>query len=232
MKTKTFKNRDFSYQFDNITLSDIINEKKEKTSYGKPTNLVSPKEDRKNLIDRMLELPPIIPARYVWHVTHLYCYEDLTTFSIASRGILREYCHYGSAVFAHNKLTNLSSFYPFNIDLNSFEERRPLNDLTPSGFLLGCGFWRIDNTIFKGKWYIDPNLKDGDHFGDGTEINYICTPEDIPPQALKYYEFDMESYLLNLPQLLQNRSCGLLQVAFLKPVNKVNQWIRRLERAA
>ena len=246
MKTRNFKNRnmDFSKQFDNLTLMDIVNPVKvnpvkvnpvKETTYNPPLYTANPESDPDNLIGRMVELPPIIPARYVWHVSHRgYSFvegkRNLKIFSVARQGILREYNHYGSAVFAHNKLVSLSSFYPFCID-GAFEWGQPLHDLTPSAWFRSCGFWRIDTSVLDCKWYIDPNLKDGGHFGSGTAINFICTPYDIPPYALKYFEFNMESYIMDLPKLLHQKDYRL-HVKYLKPVDEVNEWIKRFERAA
>jgi len=236
MKTRNFKNNDFSKQFDNLTLMDIINPKKE-TTYDPPVYTANPENDPDNLIGQMLELPQIIPARYVWHVSHqgYGCVEggiNLEKFSIARRGILRDYNNYGPAVFAHNKLVNLSSFYPFCID-GAFEWGSPSHDLTPSGWFQCCGFWRIDTSVLDCNWFIDPNMKDNTsvRFGWKKADNYICTPEDIPPYALKYFEFDMEAYISDLPRILQEGDY-LLQVKHLKPVEKVNDWIKRFERAA
>lgn len=232
MKTRNFINRnnDFSKQFDNLTLMDIVNPKKE-TTYDPPVYTANPENDPENLIGQMLELPPIIPARFVWHVSHRgYGETDLETFSIARRGILRDYNHYGPAVFAHNKLNSLTDFYPFCIDF-AFERGQPLSDLTPSRWFQSCGFWRIDTHIFNGTWYIDPNLKDGGHFGCGRAINFICTPEDIPPYALRYFEFDTDAYISDLPRILREEDY-FLQIKHLKPVHKVNEWIKQFERAA
>jgi hypothetical protein len=232
MKTRNFKNNDFSKQFDNLTLKDIITKKE--TGYIPEKYLIAEVSNPDDFIGRMLELPPVIPARYVWHVSHRGYgrVADLETFSIAKRGILREYNHYGPAVFAHNRLYDLAVFYPFNIDMDAFANFTINGEPAPSGFFLSCGYWRIDTRIFKGKWYVDPNLKNDLDFKCNRAIHYICTPEDIPSCALRYFEFDMEVCLRNLPSLDRPVPGGLHQFSYLRPVEKVNQWIRRFGRAA
>ena len=260
MKTKNFKNNDFSKQFNNLTLREIL--KSQKIPKQNPfltqnkNNLVDESAldvthcviERYNLEQakkrslsfenfnhRMLELDPVIPERYVWHASTLYYGEQrLDRFSIATRGLMHDYSRYAKAVFAHNRIADIRDFYPLIVDFMDYEYGESNGSYIQPEFLEGFDFWRIDTRVFKGKWYIDPNMKEELVWFDRTRpINYICTPENIPPAALKLYEFDFELFNFQLPYLMKNKNDpNRLPASCIKPVAKVNQWIEKLRTAA
>ena len=238
MKTKTFKNRDFSCQFDNITLSDILKQTNKKEPGKQPKKSAfsfNTLED--NFLERMLELKPIVPNRYVWHVgREVYSYPDIEfdRFSIVSEGLLcrKSRCN---AVFANNALTSIGSFFPFVDDgLNCLMFRDSFReDMTPYFDLVERDFWRIDTQAFNARWYIDPNLKDDANKSvkGESQINYICTTTDIPPHAIRLYTFDEDAYIKNLPKLMMTNSF-LFPLNLLKLYDKQFEWVRRMRPAA
>ncbi|MEI7463416.1 MAG: hypothetical protein WCK03_03410 [Candidatus Taylorbacteria bacterium] len=245
MKKRNYKNRDFSNQFNNITLSDICQKIKNieptKRKIASPASVITEQNEKytnrdklyENFIPRMLELDPIVPDRYIWHLTYPCCdgVENLRSFSIASEGLRVSRNRCGCAVFAHNRLYSISQFYPFIFDYN---------DLTmsfgglpaPSSNVLYSDFWKIDTHAYKGKWYIDPNMKNDFSIWDGMQpINFICTPEDVPSCALKLYKLTMDVYLASYKQL-ELSDAPLLSTSLLRPNDKVNEWVRRKRTAA
>jgi len=244
MKTRNYKNSDFSYQFDNITLDDLFQKKRPKESNKRMLNKITSIITRKNdygtwadlcesYIQRMLELAPIVPNRYIWHVTYPCCdgIDNLRSFAIASEGLKVRYSRCGNAICAHNRLYSISKFYPFIIDGDSFTEKFG-GFPAPSSSVLYSDFWRIDTLAYKGKWYIDPNMKDDSSiYSDTHPVNYICTPEDVPARALKLYKLTMDVFLDNLQQL-EETNYPLLSISLLRPDDRVNEWVGRKRIAA
>ncbi len=238
MKTKLFKNRDFSYQFDNITLSDILkktNNKEPKNQPPKSAFSFNTLED--NFLERMLELKPIVPNRYVWHVGgEVYSYPaiEFDRISIVTEGLLCKKSLF-NAVFANNGLTSIGSFFPFVDDWLDFHMFRDSfrEDMTPYYDILERDFWRIDTQAFNAKWYIDPNLKnDANKSTKGeSQINYICTITDIPPHAIRLYTFNEDAYIKHLPKLMMTNS-SLFPLTLLKLYDKQFEWVRRRRPAA
>jgi hypothetical protein len=237
MRTRYYKSNDFSDQFNNLTLKNIIQKRNTKEPVRMPEKTSIRFESLEdNFLQRMLELQPIVPSRYVWHVDGTW-YDrgnDLRRFSISSQGLL---CKYSKckAVFANNGLTSIASFFPYVDDRyddwmfrNFFRK-----DMTPFEEMLKIDFWRIDTHTFNGIWYIDPNIKnDIIPFENGeSPVNYICTPVDIPPRALKMYSFNLDVYIKKLPKLMMTNS-SLFPLSLLTPDDRVNEWIRRKQSAA
>lgn len=187
----------------------------------------------KSYIQRMLELEPIVPNRFVWHVTYPCCdgIDNLKRFAIASEGLKVRYSRCGGAICAHNRLSSISDFYPFIIDYDSFTDTFG-GFPAPSSSVLYSDFWRIDTRSYRGKWYIDPNMKDDCSIYSNTHpINYICTPEDVPAHALKLFKLKMDVFLANKEQLEFSNS-PLLSPSLLRPNYTVNGWVHRKILAA
>jgi hypothetical protein len=241
MKTKTYKNRDFSRRIDHLTLKDVIQEQKnaniEKTFIESETLKFESLEE--NFIPRMLQQEIIKPDRYIWHVAEHRNDTDheLNRYSIATEGLKCEYSAC-KAVFANNGLIFLQHFYPFVFEF-MFDMNRdsPSNqiDITPSHIVLHSDFWRIDTHAFNAKWRIDPNMKvegiveDDSRFP--TDRNYICTTLDIPPYALRLYKVRIEVYISKLPYNFLTYS-SVFPVSILTPDPKVDYWLNRVKRAA
>jgi hypothetical protein len=245
MKTRNFKNRDFSCQFNNLTLQDIIqkskNEEPTNRKFNNPSSIISEQTDLKNawdklcktFISRMLQLDPIIPGRYLWHVSFpwLDSTDNLRNFSIVSEGLKVKYSEGYDAIFAHNRLYSISEFYPFTIDMNSFNDSFG-GIPAPGSSILYADFWRIDTQAYNGKWYIDPNMKnDCFIYGNGHPINFLCTPEDVPSYALKCYQLSLDVYLQEYKRL-QRAHLPLLSTTMLRPNKDVNEWLRKKQAAA
>lgn len=244
MKTRNLKNRDFSNQFDHITLDDIFQKERQKESnkgmLNKTPSIITRKNDYgtwadscDSYIQRMLELDPIVPNRYVWHVTYPCCdgIYNLRSFAIASDGLKVRYSRCGGAICAHNRLYSISDFYPFIIDYDAFTDSFG-GIQAPSSRVLYSDFWRIDTHAYKGKWYIDPNMKDDCSIYSNTyPVNYLCTPEDVPAHALKLYKLSIDVFLNNY-QRLGEPNFSLLSLSLLRPDNKVNEWVLRKRNAA
>ena len=239
MKTKTYKNRDFSSRIDHLTLKDIIKKK----AYIEKAFIASEPIDyeslRKNFIPRMLQQEIIKPDRYIWHVAEpkFGMDHELNRFTIATEGLKGEYSKY-KAVFANNGLVFLQHFYPFLFEF-MFDMNRdsPLNqtDITPSYIVLHSDFWRIDTRAFNAEWHIDPNMKVEGIVEDDrsclTDRNYICTISDIPPHALRLYKVRLEVYISKLTYNLLTCS-SLFPVSILTPDLKVDYWLIRNKKVA
>ena len=145
MKTKNFKNRDFSYQFDNFTLNDIFQKRKcKKPKFQARNTALSFTSLEDNFLPRMLELAPILPNRYVWHVGGVVFGTDIefVRFSIADQGLQCKHSRC-KAVFANNGLTSIGSFFPYVDDRLDFYMFRDSfrEEMTPWSDLLETDFW-------------------------------------------------------------------------------------------
>lgn len=242
MKNLRQRNEDFTKQFDRLTLKDMILKKNiveaNRQTKKSPTKFNSLED---NFLARMLELDPIVPMRYVWHVDAVlysngFFYSDKNNdfkrFSIADQGLI---CKNNdlNAIFANNGLSSIGSFFPFVDDsFDGWMFRAGLReDMTP--YMFGMDFWRIDTHAFNAKWYIDPNIKnDAIRSTKGERpINYICTPTNVPSRALTMFTFNMDMYIRELPKLIMTNS-PLFPVSLLKPFDRVNRWIRKKTLAA
>lgn len=218
MKTKTYKNRDFSSQFDHLTLHDIVSKKNHKKELTVRPNLsLFPMTKEKpfwsldeNFHERRMAQDLIIPNRFVWHVSY-ELNTALTNFSIAKDGLLVSKGRY-NAVFANNNLFYTGCFYPFC----AFE-----------GDMFDSTFWRIDTYAFKAEWRIDPNMLE--ECDDLSPSNFICTTNNIPPFALKAFRMLELDYYLQPPSA-RNRGDLRTPIYLLSPDPKVNFWLSKLHK--
>jgi len=127
---------------------------------------------------------PVKTGRFLWHITYRSTLED---FSIARDGLL---CPDEGAVFAHDGLKRFMDMFPWILD---FWDMR---DYAVEGAQYNMySFWRIDTRIAGLQWYRDPFMaEDADAYGVNPRM-YVCTPNPVPPAALRLYEFDLDRYL-------------------------------------
>ncbi len=225
MKKIRQRNQDFANQFNNLTLKDTIQTTDKSISIinqileiKRIYNIKTPKNV--SFLQRMLELPSIIPKRYVWHVgggQHHLGGSDVETFSIATEGFKSGFGKY-NVVFANNNSYYYNRFFPFIDDLVS-------DPLDPS-----VDYWRIDTHAFDAKWYVDPNMLGllTLYYDDPTD--YICTSADIPAHALKLFHYPEKLYKHYDPQSLLDYC--IYDTRVLEPDNRVNWWIRKKALAA
>lgn len=183
---------------------------------------------------RMKEQETITPVRFVWHVAvcrdHLN--HDLERFSIATEGLKCD-CSNDKVIFANNALFSITDFYPFFFDFCIWPESTdPLMNLIRKELeepLLLSDFWRIDTYALNAEWRIDPNMKTERHVK--IEQNYICTPMNIPPYALRMYKIIPAIFRAKVTENRKNGST-VFPLSMLKSDERVNNWIKRNIKAA
>ena len=79
--------------------------------------------------------------------------------------------------------------------------------------------WRIDTTKIKNKWYIDPNMMEGEVM-DLSKVLY--TPDTVPGKALQLFHMELDQYILHVYD--DNRLAPFV------PVKKINDYIRYIHR--
>ena len=218
MKTKTYKNRDFPSQFDNLTLHDIVSKRNHKKEMSvRPNYSLFPITREKpfwsldeNFQERRMAQDLVIPNRFVWHVSYQRN-TALEIFSIAKDGLLVSKGRF-NAVFANNNLFYPGNFYPFC----QFE-----------GDMFNSTFWRIDTHAFKAEWRIDPNMLEDED--DLSPSNFICTTSNIPPFALKAFRMLELDYYLQ-PPFSCDRGYLRNSIHLLSPDPKVNFWLSKLHK--
>lgn len=173
--TKNYFGKDFSKQFDNYTLRDII---KRKTLLEEYLELGYQSDcDSVNKFDDIYPICPIVrPNRFMWHLSRASCRE-----SIRNSGLLPG-CEQKNGIWAHNNIIPIAWFYPmawdgvfFGYDYRSYD------------------YWRIDNAKAKVEWRIDPYMNSLQSKYTAEEWNsksrYLCTMDSVPPEALKLFKF-------------------------------------------
>ena len=221
------RNQDFANQFNRLTLKDLIrisdNSDKEIKEILEIRNRYKLKTSNEiDFLQQMMELPPITPRRYVWHVGSAPWYRrhsSVEQYSIATEG-LKCSCSRPSfnAVFANNNSFHYTRFFPF-IDDIVLEPCDPAVD-----------YWRIDTYAFEAKWYVDPNMMYLLRLYYDDPSDYICTPDDVPPHALKLFHYPEHLYKHWNPQSFFDYS--LYDVRVLEPDDRINWWIRKKTLAA
>jgi hypothetical protein len=198
------------------------------------TNLIKFKSSGADFYTRMKEQETITPVRFVWHVAVCRDHRnhDLERFSIATEGLIYDFSNF-KVIFANNALYSITEFYPFFFEFCIWPESTdPLMNLIRKELeepLLLSDFWRIDTHAFNAEWRIDPNMKAESRVK--IEQNYLCTPMNIPPYALRMYKV--------IPAILrakieENRKTGstVFPLSMLKADERVNNWIKRNVNAA
>jgi hypothetical protein len=128
-------------------------------------------------------------SRYVWHIKPC---DPSSALSIAEQGLIGKK---ENLVFAHNNLRLLEDSYPYFIDCYDFMMYR---DIKPKEFFSVYEYWRIDTSLLDFDWFIDPYMVEDisvycSRFA--SVENFICTPNNIPPHALKLFNFVYSRYL-------------------------------------
>ncbi|KHJ37522.1 hypothetical protein PBAC_22400 [Pedobacter glucosidilyticus] len=141
--------------------------------------------------------------RFIYHVSH-------TGFrkSILKNGLhcnADEMYGFRSAIFAHNSAIPDYSWFPFCFDVCWFWEDSvdfvgSKDNFESFAYLTekyGYDFWRIDTWKIKNEWFLDDiGMND---FNEGSKYPFfVVTFEDIPPSALKRYEFHPEHKVIKL----------------------------------
>lgn len=141
--------------------------------------------------------------RFIYHVS-LSCLRK----SILKNGLLGYACEmYGfrNAIFAHNSAIPDYRWFPFCFDacfpwensvnfINSEDNFESFAYLTDK---YGYDFWRIDTWKIKNEWFLDDIGMD-DFFEGSKYPFFVVTFDDIPPSALKRYEFHPEHKVIKL----------------------------------
>lgn len=138
-------------------------------------------------MNEITSLKPIKPNRFVWHVTVKSLEIDL---SIAYEGLI---AYFRGSVFAHNGLADFYDMY----NIVFFETGNVSHLPDVAGAVCSVfSYWRIDTSLLPFDWYIDP-LMENDHkvcHHGAKAHNFICTPNNIPPHALKLFDFNYKNY--------------------------------------
>ena len=85
--------------------------------------------------------------------------------------------------------------------------------------LLRDSVWRIDTTKIKNKWFIDPNMMEGEVM-DLSKVLY--TPDTVSGKALQLFHMELDQYILHVYKDYR--------LAPLMPVKKINEYIRYIHR--
>lgn len=118
----------------------------------------------------------IKPQRFVWHLS-----PRKNRKSILKQGLIAALSSYG-CVFANNQSRDIDFFYPFCVYLY-------YGDFTQESYL-AYDYWKIDTSMIKADWFIDPNMANGPEEYMGTSRNFIFTEASIPPEALTLHKID------------------------------------------
>ena len=175
------------------------------------------------LLRRSVELDkPVFHNRFLWHVT--YDSHDLN-WLIAKQGLIPPYL---GGVFAHNRLTDFENMYPYFDDRYDWRLSRMAFDGT---LLRVYSFWRIDTRLCDNVWYIDPAMiQDAKYLGVSSR-HYLCTPQAVPPAALRLYHYDDANFMSRNPRIYYKNGTAHIRPVrddfdTLAPNEEVNRYIR------
>jgi hypothetical protein len=140
-----------------------------------------------------LNLKPIKPRRYVYHVTN-----PKNRVSIMFDGI-KTYKTLNPAyklAFVNNAPIHqdLSHFWPLPIDI--YDPSPSGRSLSLKEFKSSYDYWRIDTKIANLTWYIDPYMENElKSYGiPGNSTYFLCTDSVIPADSLDLMDFDLEQF--------------------------------------
>ena len=126
------------------------------------------------------------PPRFLYHLTHKTAAEgevDLKRFNIAQEGLWG--IEVGSrGVWANTQCQKVNKMWPLPID--GYECSGDWGDFVESSY----DVWRIDTTLIKNEWYIDPAMDDIEcNAYKIVASDYMYTENSIPPIALRLFKF-------------------------------------------
>lgn len=203
-KIKNHREFNFSQQFDNLTLKDIINTKQEKPYDNKEYYEKKGRDGTVYLCSRLKgigenfrHLKPVKTNRFIWHVSG-----PKNRLSILEKGLIPRESDGG--LWANN-YHNIGVFYPFAID----------GDYIPYDHF---DFWRIDTHKAKVEWREDPNMYDVTP-NPLNRCRYVCTYKPIAASAIKLYQFEPTCYVDEWQKYWEVYA-ETLHVRNLKPVTK------------
>lgn len=165
---------------------------------------------------------PVFHHRFLWHITNNLRSLNLL---IAKQGINLPY---NGAVYAHNELPSFEYMYPYFVDRHDWFMPPDRQD---GAQFDRYSFWRIDTHKLLSSWYLDPGMfSDADYLGI-SKHHFLCTPQAIPPQALRLYQFHLDNYIFRNPKIrYENGSAHIRPVRndfdTLVPNEEVNHYIR------
>lgn len=216
--------RNFSNQFDNLTLKKVINERLNIKKHGEvllndwnENNCINGGYNGdSNLIDLFSLLFKFEPQRYIWHVSYPHA-----RMSIAEKGIIVDQYRRKYGVWANNN-NRIDQFYPWAVD----GPWGPQYD--------AVDFWRIDTWKANTEWRMDPYMH-----AWSTEIDavweerkrYVCTLNNIPTSAIKLYEYEQRFYS-DEPMKYYEMYLESVNTSNLKPVHEINKLIKNQNRSA
>jgi hypothetical protein len=120
----------------------------------------------------------IVPDRYVWHVS-----SPKKRASILEFGLTPEISDH-KCIFANNQSVNIKLMYPFCLHVY----KRRYNTKR----LLKYDYWRIDTSMLKADWYIDPNMKGSPREAMVADEYFVATETPIPREAIELFEVGQE----------------------------------------
>lgn len=129
----------------------------------------------------LLTLEIASPDRFVWHLT---LGMESRRENILTNGLLPLH----GMVFANTNCYAVEEMWYWSFDyLYDVSLHTELQlDLQCYKVCCSIDFWRIDTQKLECKWYLDQNLS--------YSSNYICTPQNIPTNAIELYKFDLKKY--------------------------------------
>jgi hypothetical protein len=141
--------------------------------------------------------------RFIFHVSESFNRKSILKNGLS--GCALEMYGFRSAIFAHNSAIPDYNWFPFCFDVCWFWKQSVgfvgSNDKFDSFAYLtekyGYDFWRIDTWKIKNEWFLD-NIGMDDFYEGSKYPFFVVTFDDIPPSALKRYEFHPEHKVIKL----------------------------------
>jgi hypothetical protein len=167
---------------------------------------------------------PVRNDRFLWHVTYNQKNRNLL---IARQGLALPLW---GAVYAHQALPSFDFMYPYFVDREDWFYPNHRND---GAQFDDYAFWRIDTRLCAVTWYLDPGMESDSEYLNVPHHHYLCTPNAIPPHALRLYRFNMDNYCFRNPKIVYSNGCALIRPIrsdfdTLEPAEDINVFIRKV----
>lgn len=167
---------------------------------------------------------PVKNERFLWHITYN---QKETNLLIARQGITLPLW---GAVYAHHALPSFDFMYPYFVDRVDWFYHNLRDD---GAQFDDYAFWRIDTRFCGFTWYLDPGMERDSQILQVPHHHYLCTPNAIPPHALRLYRFNLDNYRFRNPRIIYKNGCALIRPIrsdfdTLEPADEFNQHVLRV----
>lgn len=165
--------------------------------------------------------PEVVPPRFVYHLDYTGGrsstseYVDYIRMNIAKEGLFGRDMGNGG-VWANVYQSNAFNWFPVCLDVWDLLGRESWEYVY---LVEKYDVWRIDTHRIKNKWYIDPNMLEGE-VKDLSKVLY--TPDTVPGRALQLFHMQWDKDLWY--------DHDIAKLAPLIPFRKINEFIRFTHR--